>query len=153
MSLHRIVAVSRNPEVQQLAQEYGQEVFGADDLVDALDIVQTVNPDLILFDHHFDPGHIREFVLRRSDTAKNDTLQGDRFAASAAPIVVLGNNDSNTDLSADFIQAGAYDYLPKDSVNQKSISRVIMSTFERVRLKREESDAQNKMAKCLLVTN
>ncbi|GAI23352.1 unnamed protein product, partial [marine sediment metagenome] len=52
-----------------------------------------------------------EFILRRSDTAKNDTLQGDRFAASAAPIVVLGNNDSNTDLSADFMQAGAYDYL------------------------------------------
>jgi len=99
MSLRRIVAVSKNPEVQQLAQEYGQEVFGADDLLDALDIVQTVNPDLILFDHRFEPGHIREF-LDRADKNLTDV-----------PIVVLGNDDGNTELSTDFIQAGAYDYL------------------------------------------
>ena len=141
MSLRRIVAVSKNPEVQQLAQEYGQEVFGADDLLDALDIVQTVSPDLILFDHHFDPGHIREFVLRLSDTAKNHTLQGDRFAASAAlnkadkkqsryigiPIVILGNPDeigNNTDLSTDFLQAGAYDYL-KPGRNYARLEQII----------------------------
>ena len=99
MTLRRIVAVSRNPEVQQLAQEYGQEVFGADDLLDALDIVQTVNPDLILFDHRFGPGHIREF-LHKADKNLTDV-----------PIVVLGNDDGNTELSTDFIQAGAYDYL------------------------------------------
>ena len=135
MSLRRIVAVSKNPEVQQLAQEYGQEVFGADDLLDALDIVQTVSPDLILFDHHFDPGHIREFVLRLSDTAKNHTLQGDRFAASAAlnkagkkstdvPIVILGNDDDNTDLSTEFLQAGAYDYL-KPGRNYARLEQII----------------------------
>ena len=60
MSLRRIVVVSKDPEVQQLAQEYGREVFGADNLDDALDIVQTVNPDLMLFDHRFGPRHIHE---------------------------------------------------------------------------------------------
>jgi len=121
MTLRRIVAVSKDPEVQQLAQEYGQKVFGADDLADALDIVQDVNPDLILFDHRFGTDHIREFIRRTSGgffrrnspteytvqriadrkklnaerytlnakntsaAAKNDTLGGDRFAAGAAP--------------------------------------------------------------------
>ena len=99
MTLRRIVALSRDPEVQQLAQEYGQEVFGADDLTDALDIVQTINPDLILFDHRFGTGHIREF-LDRADKYSTDV-----------PIVVVGGDDDNIDLSTEFMQAGAYDYL------------------------------------------
>lgn len=99
MTLRRIVAVSKDPEVQQLAQEYGQEVFGADDLADALDIVQTVNPDLILFDHRFGTGHIREFLDR-----------ADKYSTNV-PIVVVGGDDDNIDLSTEFMQAGAYDYL------------------------------------------
>jgi DNA-binding NtrC family response regulator len=99
MTLRRIVALSRDPEVQQLAQKYGQEVFGADDLADALDIVQTVNPDLILFDHRFGTGHIREFLDR-----------ADKYSTNV-PIVVVGGDDDNIDLSTEFMQAGAYDYL------------------------------------------
>jgi len=99
MSLRRIVVVSKDPEVQQLAQEYAQEVFGADNLADALDIVQTVNPDLMLFDHRFGPCHIREF----RDKADKNSID--------VPIVVVGDDDNNTDLSTEFIQSGAYDYL------------------------------------------
>jgi DNA-binding NtrC family response regulator len=99
MSLQRIVALSKDPEVQQLAREYGQEVFGADDLADALDIVQTVNPDLILFDHRFDPDHIREFPNR---TDKNSTN---------IPIVVVGGDESDNDLTTKFMRMGACDYL------------------------------------------
>ena len=112
MTLRRIVALSRDPEVQQLAQKFGQEVFGADDLTDALDIVQTVKPDLILFDHRFGTGHIREFLDR-----------ADKYSTNV-PIVVVGGDDDNIDPatlgskqnpplagSTEFIQAGAYDYL------------------------------------------
>jgi DNA-binding NtrC family response regulator len=99
MSLRRIVVVSKDPEVQQLAQEYGQEVFGADNLADALDVVQTVNPDLMLFDHRFGPRHIHEF-RNRADKNSIDV-----------PIVVVGDGDNNNDLSTEFIQTGAYDYL------------------------------------------
>ena len=99
MTLRRIVALSRDPEVQQLAQKYGQEVFGADDLADALDIVQTVKPDLILFDHRFGTGHIREFLDR-----------ADKYSTNV-PIVVVGGDDNNIDLSKEFMQAGAYGYL------------------------------------------
>ncbi|HUU19156.1 MAG TPA: sigma-54 dependent transcriptional regulator [Sedimentisphaerales bacterium] len=99
MSLRRIVVVSKDPEVQQLAQEYGQEIFGADNLTDALDVVQTVNPDLVLFDHRFGPRHIHEF----RDRADKNSID--------VPIVVVDGDDNNTDLSTEFIQNGAYDYL------------------------------------------
>ena len=98
-SLLRIVAVSRDPEVQQLAQQYSREVFGADDLTDALDIVKTVNPNLILFDHRFNPNHIREF-LNKADKNSVDV-----------PVVAVGGEDSDTKLSNEFIRMGAYDYL------------------------------------------
>ena len=112
MSLRRIVVVSKDPEIQQLAQEYGREVFGADNLDDALDIVQTVNPDLMLFDHRFGPSHINEF----RDKADNNSID--------VPIVVVGGDDNNIDPatlgseqnpplagSTEFIQTGACDYL------------------------------------------
>jgi len=99
MSLLRIVAVSRDPEVQQLAQQYSREVFGADDLNDALDIVKTVNPNLILFGHRFNPSHIREFL----NTA-------DKYSVDV-PVVAIGGDNSDTELSNEFIRMGAYDYL------------------------------------------
>ncbi len=99
MNSFRIVAVSKDPEVQRLAQQYGQEVFGADDLADALDIVRTVNPNLILVDHRFNPSHIREF-LNRADKNSVDV-----------PVAVVGTDDSDTGLPAKFVDRGSYHYL------------------------------------------
>ena len=100
MSLVRnIVAVSKDPEIQRLAQQYGREVFGADNLADALDIIKTAKPDLILFDHRFSPSQIREFL----DTA--DKYSGD------VPVVAIGDDDSDIGLSGEFVKMGAYDYL------------------------------------------
>ncbi len=98
-SLFRIVAVSKDSEIQRLAQQYGREVFGADDLTDALDIVKTVSPNLILFDHRFNPSHIREF-LNKADKNIIDV-----------PVVVVGCDDSDAGLSNEFMRVGAYDYL------------------------------------------
>ncbi|MFB0552176.1 MAG: sigma 54-interacting transcriptional regulator [Phycisphaerae bacterium] len=125
MSLRRIVVVSKDPEVQQLAQGYGQEVFGADNLADALDIVQTVNPDLILFDHRFGPHHIHEF-LEKTDKNSID-----------APIVVVGNDDNNTDLSTEFIQTGAYDYL-KSRQDYAQLEQII----NRIKIKSKTSHSE-----------
>lgn len=97
--LGRIVVVSRDPEVQQLAQKYSREVFGADDPADALDIVKKVNPNLILFDHRFTPGHVREF-LKKAD--KNSI---------GVPVVVIGCDSGDIKLSEQFRLMGAYDYI------------------------------------------
>ncbi len=144
MNLRKIVALSRDPEVQQLAQEYGQEVFGADDLAEALDVVQAVNPDLILFDHRFGTGHIREFILRNSAAAKNGYLdKTDKSRYIGIPIVVVRCDDDNTDTATlpmssigiqnpplagstelEFMQAGAYDYL-KGKEDYAKLERII----------------------------
>ena len=148
MTLRRIVALSRDPEVQQLAQKFGQEVFGADDLADALDIVlrmesqgQTVKPDLILFDHRFGTGHIREFLDR-----------ADKYSTNV-PIVVVGGDDDNIDPatlgskqnpplagSTEFIQAGAYDYLK---------SRQDYAGFERI-ISRIKNESEGSRDQCLV---
>ena len=98
MILHRIVVASKEAEVHQLARRVGQEIFAADDPAEALDIVETINPDLVLFDHRFSPSCIREFL---DTTDKNSDVH----------IVVVGRDENDTDASAEFIQMGAYDYL------------------------------------------
>ena len=99
MSLRRIVAVSKDSEVQQLTRQVAQELFVADDLNEALDIIKIVNPDLILLDHRFNPTHIHEFL---NTTDKNSIN---------VPVVVVGKDENDIDLSAEFIQMGAYDCL------------------------------------------
>ena len=110
MNLSRIVALSKDPEVQKLAQKYGREVFGADDLADALEIVQKVNPDLILFDQWLGDEKIREFIFRSGTTANKGLIKKTDKISPDIPIVVVGSSDDNTDLSI-FVQAGAFDYL------------------------------------------
>ena len=99
MILRRIVAVSKEAEVQHLARRLGQEIFIADDLAEALDIIETVSPDLVIFDARFGPGHIREFF----DTTDKNSIN--------APVVVVGDAENETKLSAEFIRMGAVDYL------------------------------------------
>lgn len=112
MSLSRFVVVSKDPDVQRLAQRYGKEVFGADDLADALDTIQTVNPDLILFDHRFSPDHIGDFLNKA----------GKRVAG--VPFVVVGGADGDTESSAKYLQAGASGYL-QSSKDYRRMEQVV----------------------------
>jgi transcriptional regulator with PAS, ATPase and Fis domain len=70
--LRRIVVVSNKPELRDIAQEVAHETFVADDLDEALHIVNTVTPDLTVFDESTAPDHIREF-LSRTDNATAET--------------------------------------------------------------------------------
>jgi len=67
--LRRIVVVSNHPQLRDMAQEVAHEVFVADDLAEAVDIVNTVTPEMTLFDPSFAPGHLREFFDRTDDDA------------------------------------------------------------------------------------
>jgi len=96
--LPRVVTVGKEIEVHQLARQVGQKIFAADDLAEALDITQRIDPDLILFDHHFTPNCIQEFL---STTDKN----------SHARIVLVGSDENNIHSPAQFIEAGAHHYL------------------------------------------
>ncbi len=100
MSLRRIVVVSKEAQVTQLAQQVGREIFVADDPAEALDIVKTVEPNLILFDHRFGPGHICEF--------KETSL---KRSIDPPPIIAVGTDESDVNLSEEFKRTGVYDYL------------------------------------------
>jgi two-component system, NtrC family, response regulator AtoC len=95
--LRRIVVTSRESEIQQLARQVGQEIFVADNINETLDITETVQPDLIIFDHNFTSEHIRHFL----NTIKNPNI----------PVVIAGTDESNHTTIAEFIKIGVYDYL------------------------------------------
>ena len=100
MSLNRIVTISRDPEVQRLAHRCSHEVFGADDPTDALEVIQTVNPNLILFDHRYNANFVREFI----DTVDKNSID--------IPVVLVGYSDcGGTEFSTEFTQLGIYDYI------------------------------------------
>ncbi len=64
--LRRIVIIGSNSHVRAIGQEIAHEVFAADDLAEAAEIVNTVTPDMTIFDDTFTPDCIREF-LRTTD--------------------------------------------------------------------------------------
>ena len=130
MSLRRIVAVSKQSEVQQLARQVAQEIFVADDLADALDIAETVNPDLIVFDDRFSPSDIREFL----DTTDKNSID--------VPVVVIGDDENSIGSSAEFIQMGAIDCLRgrQDYNRLGQIASQIKSTSRTTNTKRNISD-------------
>jgi DNA-binding NtrC family response regulator len=66
--LRRIVVVSNKSPLCALAQEIAREVFAADDLREAADIVNTVTPDLTILDEMFSLDDVAEF-LRKTDNA------------------------------------------------------------------------------------
>lgn len=100
MALRKIVAVSKQAEVQELAQRVSQELFVADDFVEAIDTIETVRPDLVVLDARLGRAHIREFFDRTDKNSVN------------VPIVVVDSGEDEGDLSAEeFIQMGAVDYL------------------------------------------
>lgn len=59
--LRRIAVISRNSHLHDLAQQVAQEVFVADDLAEARDMIETVTPDMTVFDGMVSPSDIRTF--------------------------------------------------------------------------------------------
>jgi len=60
MSLvRRIVVISRKPQIHAVAQELAQEVFAADDLAEAREVIAAVSPSMVLFDEALPPAHLQ----------------------------------------------------------------------------------------------
>ncbi len=116
------------------------DLLRARDMEEAVDILKKDSVDLVFLDC---------FPPRGNGLAFMEMMH--KEALEIPVVMVSGNGDKA--IAAQMIQAGAYGYLPKESVNQKSISHVIMSTFERVRLMHEAKDDHKKMAECLPMTN
>jgi DNA-binding NtrC family response regulator len=130
MSLSRILTVGKEPELHQLARQVGREVFAADSPADAFNLIETINPDLILLDHRFGPEHIRE-LLNMADKNSNNI-----------PVVAVGDDDSDTEQTAEFIRMGACDYLQ----GKHDYSR-LEQIVSRIKSKSNTVDTQENMSR------
>jgi len=133
MSSRRIVAVGNDPDVQLLAQQYGHEVFVTDDLLDAIDIVHRVYPNLVLLDHRFGRNQIEQF-LRRTDNNLADI-----------PVVIVGGDGRDMESSAEFAQMGAHDYL-RGRQDYSRLERIIETIEDKRQADNRNTDQTNKLS-------
>lgn len=99
----------------------------------AIEFLHKEHVDLILLDYILPDGNGLDFI-RLMETEGFDI-----------PVVVItGQGDEM--VASQIIQAGAYEYLPKDRGSVKALSRIITNTLEKARLKREIKEAQKMMA-------
>jgi two-component system, NtrC family, response regulator AtoC len=111
MNLRRVVVISKQSELRQLAQKISQQVLVADDAIEAVDIVATVTPDLILLDSLLQPADIRTVL----DASYNN------FHAA---IVVVGNNGAQPAWFAQFSQNSNIEYL-SDPNSHEQLQRIL----------------------------
>ena len=130
MVLTKIVAVSRDQNVQHLARQVGKNVFLTDDLAEVLHIVETIEPELIVLDDKFGSNRIQEF-LATTDKTSNDI-----------PVVVVGSDESRNRVSTDFIAMGAYDFLPNrtDHIRLQQIATRIVNESDINATKKNATD-------------
>ena len=81
--LRRTVAVSKKPRIQQLARQISRQVFVADNCDEALELVETVNPDLVVFDDSTALVIMRQFL----DLADASSIN--------LPTVIVANANEN----------------------------------------------------------
>ena len=74
-----------------------------------------------------------------------DLLRLLREEDKAMPVIVI-TDKGNEMIASRVIQAGAYDYLPKELVSKETVSQCLTHTMEKSRLKREATLAQEMMA-------
>ena len=109
------------------------KLFRARSLEDAVCTLDNTRFDIVFLD----------YVL--SDGSGMDLLRTINENGIEVPVVVITGQGDEL-IASQVIQAGAYDYLPKANISNKSLSRVISNTLEKHRLKKEIKMAVEKMA-------
>jgi two-component system cell cycle response regulator len=100
---------------------------------DALEVLKQNHFDLILLDYLLSDGNGLDFLKRM-----------EKEGLEIPAVVITGQGDEM--IAKQVIQAGAYDYLPKNRIGEGSLLRVLTNTLEKSRLKREIKNAQEKLA-------
>ncbi len=114
MILHRVVVISRQDEIRQLARRISQQVLVADDIVEAVDIIATVTPDLILLDGLLQPGDIRTIL----DASHNNFR---------TIVVIVGNKGEQPSWLAQFSQMESIEYL-SHAGDYEQLQRILNKT-------------------------
>lgn len=115
-----------------LVENHNINVGRAKTIEEAFDVIKKQKLDLLLLDYFLPDGNAFEMMERM----KEEQLE--------VPIVII-TSQGNEVIASKIIQAGAYDYLPRDSLSSNSLSRTIMNTLEKAQLKKQVKEAYNRM--------
>ncbi|MEN6334705.1 MAG: sigma-54 dependent transcriptional regulator [Phycisphaerales bacterium] len=128
--LRRIVVVSKKSQIHAVAQELASEVFAADDLAEAGEIVAAVSPDLVLFEGAFAPAHLRTCLAR--------TLQDSRRAPAAVVIPAVDSPFSDEE----YKQAGFF-VCPRgqeDSARLREVAAAVRETAQQQSVEKDDTE-------------
>lgn len=131
-----------------VVREKGEETSKAADILCA-------NPNIVV--------HLSDSIAGTVKTAKNEPVdmicsgyhlsdgdvlglleQLEKEGVETPVAVITGMGDEM--IASRVIQAGAYEYLPRDRISEKDLNRIVAGTLEKARLKRELNDAVKRMA-------
>ncbi len=97
--LRRIAVVSKDAQIHDLTQKIAHEAFAADDLTEALDLVETVTPDLTVVDGDFPPTLVADFLDKINHNA------------GQPPVTVVVALRPTPFCKHDYVRAGVSHYL------------------------------------------
>jgi len=83
--------------MQALARQVSREIFVADELAEAIEMVDLIRPDLVVFDEHTAPEHIRGFLARTN----GDNTDVPVVVVQDRPAVVGAGDDRLIYISSD----------------------------------------------------
>jgi len=116
LSEHKQISLSRSSSIEDALQALKQNHF-----------------DLILLDYLLSDGNGLDFLRRM-----------EKEGLEIPAVVITGQGDEM--IAKQVIQAGAYDYFPKNRIGEESLLRILINTLEKARLKREIKNAREKIA-------
>jgi len=99
----------------------------------AITLLKDSPVDLILSEYFLPDGSGLDILLSLSDSKLE------------IPVVIIAGQGNET-ISSEVLDAGAYDYLPKNKISKKSLFRSITNTVEKFGLEKEIKIAQGKLA-------
>jgi len=100
---------------------------------EAISLLNDRPVDLILSEHFLSDGNGLDILKSLSDS---------KFEI---PVVIIAEQENET-IASEVIDAGAYDYLPKNKISKKSLFRSITNTVEKFDLEKKIKLAQGKLA-------
>ena len=109
------------------------QIEHAADIDIGLSMLEETSFDLIFVDYALPSGNALEFMEKMAEKQIETPV-----------VVITGRGDEM--IASQVIQRGAYDYLPKSRISNKSLCRIIHNTMDKFRMKTEIKLAMEKMA-------
>lgn len=117
MSLNSVIVIGRQRDIQTLVQKFAENVYAADDISEAIELIHRFNPDLILFSNNFTPAEI-------------DRFQKTTQCIANVPVVIAGTGKEGEQNSYESIKKNNIYYL-----NSPNDHASLLSIIERIKRK------------------